>query len=74
MEKPQYSINDVYDIAGKDLTDMMLDVFTKKEKVVRWFYKPNKALGNKKPYELCEDQEFSKIEKLLGAIDHGNFS
>jgi len=65
MVEYQHTLKDVYKIAGKDLTDKMLAVATKKDNLVKWFYKPNKFLKNKSPYEICREGKQSELEKAI---------
>lgn len=62
MEK--YNIDDVYKAAGEAITDRLLAVMTE-EGVVRWFYQPVPALGNKKPCDLCSTKELEQLVNRL---------
>ena len=63
----KYTIDDVYKIAGKDLTDLIIAV-TDKDKVhmiPSWFYQSRSALGGKSPCEICNEGHPEKLEKML---------
>ncbi|MFH1637629.1 MAG: antitoxin Xre/MbcA/ParS toxin-binding domain-containing protein [Candidatus Woesearchaeota archaeon] len=70
MAKDEHSIEDIFNLAGKDLTTKMLDIFMTEKNALEWFYKPNKALGEKKPYDLCIEERFSDLETILGRIEY----
>ncbi len=60
----KYTLDDVYGSAGKELTDKMLAVVGK-ENIVECFYKPNKGLDNKRPYDLCHEGNSGKLERAI---------
>jgi putative toxin-antitoxin system antitoxin component (TIGR02293 family) len=45
------------------------------EKAVQWLRRPNRALGNRTPLDLIDnDIGTRQVEEVLGRIDHGNIS
>jgi putative toxin-antitoxin system antitoxin component (TIGR02293 family) len=45
------------------------------EKAVQWLRRPNRALGNRPPLDLIDnDIGIRQVEEVLGRIDHGNIS
>ena len=45
------------------------------EKAARWLRRLNRALGNRPPLELLDnDIGLRQVEEILGRIDHGNIS
>jgi len=69
-EGPDYTIDDVYRIAGKELVAKLRGIIDDKkntdENIVEWFYKPNKFFENKSPFEICKEPEGrSRLEKAI---------
>lgn len=73
MKEDKYSRKEMYKVAGKDLVDRMIEVLGK-ENCLEWFYSPNTALENKKPYDICKEGKKSEVNDLIGRIEHGIFS
>lgn len=45
------------------------------EKAARWLHRPNRALGNRTPLELLDnDIGTRQVEEILGRMEHGNIS
>jgi putative toxin-antitoxin system antitoxin component (TIGR02293 family) len=45
------------------------------EKAVQWLRRPNRALGNRAPLDLIDnDIGTRQVEEVLGRIEHGNLS
>jgi len=45
------------------------------EKAAKWLRRPNRALGNRTPLELLDnDIGARQVEEVLGRIEHGNIS
>jgi len=63
-----YTLRDVYNIADKDMIGLMSAIFPI-EQIPRWFYRPNAALGNETPADLCFEGRDEKLRDLL--IKHG---
>ena len=61
----KYTVDNIYEIAGKELTTAMLAVIGTEEDLIKWFYEPNKFYKNKSPYELCIEGEISRLEKTI---------
>ena len=60
----KYILDNVYESAGKELTDKMIAVVGE-ENIVKWFYEVNKAFNNKSPYDLCEEGNSDELEKVV---------
>jgi hypothetical protein len=62
-----HTIDDVYKVAGKYLTDLIIGVVDKDKvkNIPNWFYQPNNALKGKSPFELCEEGHSDELEKKL---------
>lgn len=65
-----YSIEDIFNVAGKTLTEKMINVFSKEDKAVNWFYQPNKLFDGKTPYDLCMEGKLAKIDIMLRKIEY----
>lgn len=51
------------------------EVLGSEEKAARWLRKPNRALGNRVPLELLDNDVGTKeVEDILGRIEHGVYS
>ncbi len=73
MEK-QYTIDDLYRDAGIGLANMVINLFEgHKDSSVSWFYRPNRALGYKTPYEACKEGNPGEVERIIGCLEHGVF-
>src|SRR5690606_35263552 len=61
-----------------ELTDLYLygsDVFTSKERFVKWLNLPNTALEGLEPRDLLEvPGGISKVKDVIGRIEHGVYS
>jgi uncharacterized protein (DUF2384 family) len=67
-----YSIDDLYKVAGADLTQKVLDLFEGNEaSSIRWFYNPNRALGYKTPYSVCQEGNPGEVERIIHRLEHG---
>lgn len=69
-----YTILDVLDTAGKELTDRIIKVLNKEEKVVRWFYKKRSELYENSPFEYCltfDEENIQKVYDILGRLEEG---
>ena len=53
MEEKQ-SIVEIYNVAGKGLTNRMLEIM-REEALVPWFYQSNEYFDNRKPIDLCRE-------------------
>jgi hypothetical protein len=60
----KYTIKDVYNSAGEELTNKILAVVGE-ENVVEWFYKPNKKFQDKSPHNLCEEKNSATLDKVM---------
>lgn len=51
------------------------EAFGNREKAYHWLGRPNRALGNNRPFELLDsDAGTQSVEQVLGRIEHGVFS
>lgn len=58
------TLDDVYESAGKNLTDKMIAI-TGEKNIVEWFYEPNKAFDDKSPYDLCNEGNSNELERVV---------
>ena len=63
MRQDQYTLEDIYDVAGTNLTEKMLAVVGD-DALLSWFYKPNEFFHQKSPYEVIKEDP-SKLEKAI---------
>ena len=49
-------------------------VFKSKRAFFSWLMSPNKAMGEKIPFDLLVDNKFDEIITILGRIEHGTYS
>jgi len=62
----KYTIEDVYKVAGEDLTEKMLALLdNNKEDLVTLFYEPNRALKGKSPYNFCLEGKHDELDRIL---------
>lgn len=62
-------------LALTDLYSCGYEVFENEEKFNSWLFISNHALGNKKPFEIIDNQfGREEIKNLLGRIEHGIYS
>lgn len=62
----KYTLRDVYNIADRDLIDLMSVVFYPQQ-IPGWFYQPNAALNNETPADLCFEGRDSELrDRLIG--------
>lgn len=66
------TINDVYQIAGKERTDRLLDLI-KEKALVKWMYTKNKVFENKKPIDLCGTKEVKRLDQMIQELETGGF-
>jgi len=64
MTKKEYTLTDIYEIAGNDLTEKMLAVIDDEKDLISWFYTPNKFFDQKSPYDMVKEDP-SKLEKAI---------
>ncbi|MEK6808467.1 MAG: hypothetical protein AABY14_02165 [Nanoarchaeota archaeon] len=72
-ENKKYSIEEIYIVAGKELTDKFRGNLRDGE-VERWFSTPNRELDGKIPYEifLRQDEKYiGRIEQAIVMLDEG---
>ena len=70
-ESKKYSIEEIYKVAGTELTDKFRGNLTDGE-VERWFSTPNRQLDEKIPYEIFLKQEqkyMGRIEDIIVMLD-----
>ena len=60
----EYTLDNVYESAGKELTDKILSVVGK-ENIVNFFYEPNKAFEGKSPHDLCKEGNSNKLNEVM---------
>ncbi|MBU0470260.1 MAG: hypothetical protein KKA62_05870 [Nanoarchaeota archaeon] len=60
----EYTLDDIYESAGEELTDKMLAVVGK-ENILEWFYKPNKVFKGKSPDDLCKEGDYSTLNTVI---------
>ena len=76
--KSEKKLDRNYSIQIFELTDLFLygeEVFENKRNFFQWLEMPNMALGGFEPREFLEiPGGLSKVQDLLGRIDHGVFS
>lgn len=68
-----HTIDDVYKIAGNELTERLLKLL-KEDEVVNWFYNPIQVLDKKSPYELCSSGNTKMLENLVAEYESGVLS
>ena len=73
MEEENPSIEKICEIAGEDLVGKVIELVGE-ENCIGWFKSPIKALGDKTPYELCEQGKHSEVYDLIGRLEHGVYS
>ena len=61
-------------VAGKKLTDRMLEVFGSEDRVVKWFYLEHKSLEDQSPYDCCAEGKIKEVEDELWRIEYGVYS
>ncbi|MFH1455335.1 MAG: hypothetical protein ABIF40_00095 [archaeon] len=64
MVQNNYTIEDIYKVAGEDLTRKMLGLIDNEEDLISWFYSPNKFFDKKSPYDVLQEDP-SKLEKVI---------
>lgn len=65
----------LYEIAGKEIADLTVKLFeNNSSKALYWFEGMNLALGNKTPYEMCQEGKEEEVKNLIGRLEHGVFS
>ncbi len=58
-----------------DIYSYGYDVFEDEEKFNQWMFKQNRALGQKTPYEVCNNQfGREEVKNIIGRIDYGVYS
>ena len=58
-----------------DLYSYGFEVFEDQAKFNEWVFRPNKALGGKKPFELLDNQfGREEVKNVIGRIDYGVYS
>ncbi|MGV8087124.1 MAG: hypothetical protein ACP5N1_05840 [Candidatus Woesearchaeota archaeon] len=60
--------------AGSELYKKMIEVFGSYKRARNYFYAKSIALGNKRPYDYCLNDDPAPIFGELGRIEHGVFS
>jgi putative toxin-antitoxin system antitoxin component (TIGR02293 family) len=51
------------------------EVFEDEDKFNQWMFKQNRALGEKSPYEVCDNQfGREEVKNIIGRIDYGVYS
>ena len=72
----QYTIDDVFNVAGKNLANVLKASFNDDAEIVDWFYKPNTGylFKGKSPYEFCSEDKnnHNKLEAALINLASGN--
>ncbi len=62
-------------LALTDLYSYGYEVFESEDKFNSWLFLPNKALGNKKPFDIIDNQfGREEIKNILGRIEFGIYS
>jgi hypothetical protein len=54
--------------AGEELVKMMVITHGNFTKARDWYFSNNTSLGGKRPYDLCAEQNYGKVEYILGLI------
>jgi len=72
MAENKQTIEDVCSIAGDRIVDLLKAMVHNEDKIVDWFYKPNKYFLDKSPYEICKEGKQFQIEKALMDVITGN--
>ena len=58
-----------------DIYSYGFDVFGDEEKFKQWMFSPNRALGGKTPFEICDNQfGREEVKNIIGRIDYGVYS
>ncbi|MEK6863336.1 MAG: hypothetical protein AABW53_01430 [Nanoarchaeota archaeon] len=72
MDNADQRLQEVYRIAGPDLSKVLDAYFPKKDELVDWFYDSNnKALG-KSPHDFCKNGNTYELECILMDLATGN--
>ncbi len=74
MTKKEYTIEDVCDVVGQELTDRMKEVLGDEKSAAHWFYTPIIGLGNVSPCYWYKRKGSDELEKILGRIEDGVYS
>lgn len=62
-------------LALTDLYSYGYEVFEDEEKFNSWLFTSNKSLGNKKPFDIIDNQfGREEIKNIIGRIEHGIYS
>lgn len=64
MTRNQYTLEDIYEVAGDNLTKNMLAVVGDDDALISWFYTPNEFFHKKSPYEILKEDP-SKLENAI---------
>ena len=58
-----------------DIYSYGYEVFEDEDKFNKWMFKKNRALGEKSPYEVCDNQfGREEVKNIIGRIDYGVYS
>jgi putative toxin-antitoxin system antitoxin component (TIGR02293 family) len=58
-----------------DLYSYGYDVFEDEANFNEWMFKPNQALGGRKPYDIVDNQfGREEVKNIIGRIDYGVYS
>lgn len=58
-----------------DIYSYGYEVFEDEDKFNQWMFKQNRALGEKSPYEVCDNQfGREEVKNIIGRIDYGVYS
>ncbi len=71
MNDQNRSLEEVYKIAGGELSKVLDVYFPKEEERVNWFYSSNKRLG-KSPHDFCKEGKQGELVDILICLAQGN--
>ncbi|MEI6732277.1 MAG: MbcA/ParS/Xre antitoxin family protein [archaeon] len=66
--------NEMEKCAGGPLINQMIYVLESRMNARNWFYSNVKALGGKRPYDICKAGKSDQIRDILGQIEYGVFA